>query len=57
MLENFDRNIRSYIKLIALLDKRDDAGAERHWRAHMEAAARSLLREDLQNRTVVDLFT
>jgi GntR family transcriptional regulator, transcriptional repressor for pyruvate dehydrogenase complex len=57
MLENFDRNIRSYIKLIALLENRDDAGAERHWRSHMEAAARSLLRDDLQNRTVVDLFT
>ena len=56
-LENFRRNVRSYGKLVALLEKRDGAGAEQHWRAHMEAAGRRLLREDLQNRSVVDLFS
>ena len=56
MLEDFQRNVRSYEKLIALLEKRDGTGAERHWRIHMEAAGRHLLREDLQNRAVVDLF-
>jgi GntR family transcriptional repressor for pyruvate dehydrogenase complex len=55
-LGDFRRNVRSYDKLISLLDKRDGAGAERHWRAHMEAAAQRLLREDLQSRSVVDLF-
>jgi GntR family transcriptional repressor for pyruvate dehydrogenase complex len=50
-------NVRSYAKLIALVDKRDGAGAEKHWHAHMEAAGRLLLREDLQNRSVVDLFS
>jgi len=37
--------------------QRDGAGAERHWRAHMEAAGQRLLREDLQSRSVVDLFS
>jgi len=50
-------NVRSYAKLIALVDKRDGAGAEKHWHAHMEAAGRLLLREDFQSRSVVDLFS
>jgi GntR family transcriptional regulator, transcriptional repressor for pyruvate dehydrogenase complex len=56
-LANFRRNVRSYEKLVALVDKRDGTGAERHWRAHMEAAGQRLLREDLQSRSVVDLFS
>lgn len=47
------RNVRSYAKLIELIDKRDGAGAEKHWHAHMEAAGKLLLREEL---SVVDLF-
>jgi len=56
-LANFRRNVRSYEKLVELVDKRDAPGAERHWRAHMEAAGQRLLREDLQSRSVVDLFS
>ena len=56
-LANFRRNVRSYEKLVALVEERDGAGAERHWRAHMEAAGQRLLREDLQSRSVVDLFS
>ena len=56
-LANFRLNVRSYEKLVALVDKRDGTGAERHWRAHMEAAGQRLLREDLQSRSVVDLFS
>jgi DNA-binding FadR family transcriptional regulator len=56
MLRNFRRSVRSYVKLIVLLEDRDGAGAEKHWRTHMEAAAKSLLREDLEHRSVVDLF-
>jgi DNA-binding FadR family transcriptional regulator len=56
-LANFRRNVRSYEKLVELVDKRDATGAERHWRAHMEAAGQRLLREDLQSRSVVDLFS
>ena len=54
---DYRRNMRSYEKLVALVEKRDGAGAERHWRAHMEAAGQRLLREDLQSRSVVDLFS
>jgi len=56
-LANFRRNVRSYEKLVALVDERDGPGAEQHWRAHMEAAGQRLLREDLQSRSVVDLFS
>ena len=55
-LDDFRRSLRSYAKLVTLLEKRDGAGAERHWRAHMEAAGQRLLGEDLQHRSVVDLF-
>ena len=56
-LANFRRNVRSYEKLVALVEERDETGAEQHWRAHMEAAGQRLLREDLQSRSVVDLFS
>jgi DNA-binding FadR family transcriptional regulator len=48
--------IKSYRKLVALLDAKDADGAERHWRSHMEAAGRRLLSDDLGSKTVVDLF-
>jgi len=35
---DYRRNMRSYEKLVELVEKRDGAGAEKHWRAHMEAA-------------------
>ena len=54
--EQFSRNVRSYQKLVALVEKRDGAGAERHWRTHMETASKNLLREDSQHRSIVDLF-
>ena len=56
-LANFRRNVRSYEKLVALVEERDGPGAEQHWRAHMEAAGQRLLSEDLQSRSVVDLFS
>jgi DNA-binding FadR family transcriptional regulator len=55
-IEQFRRNVRGYDKLVALVDRRDGAGAERHWRTHMEAAGAHLLRADPQNRSVLDLF-
>jgi len=55
-LGDFRRSVRSYEKLVEFVAKRDGDGAERHWRAHMEAAGSRLLREDLQHRSVVDLF-
>ena len=53
----FGRTIRSYTKLISLVEARDGDGAEKHWRAHMEVAATSLLMDDLKTKPVVDLFS
>jgi DNA-binding FadR family transcriptional regulator len=54
--DQFRKLVRSYRKLILLIDARDAAGAERHWRTHMEVAGRSLLRDDIGAKAVVDLF-
>jgi GntR family transcriptional regulator, transcriptional repressor for pyruvate dehydrogenase complex len=53
----FRRMMRSYAKLIELLEARDADGAERHWRAHLEAAAKSMSRMVPLDRQVVDLFS
>jgi DNA-binding FadR family transcriptional regulator len=55
-LAQFRRTIRSYLKLIALVEAGDEAGSQAHWRTHMEVAARSLLRDDLRTKAVVHLF-
>ncbi|MEV1025172.1 FadR/GntR family transcriptional regulator [Streptomyces sp. NPDC050264] len=55
--ERFQRAIRAYGKLITLVEAKDADGAERHWRAHMKAAAAYLLQDDLHNKPVVDLFS
>lgn len=57
--ENFGpsrRNLRGYQKLVTLVEKRDGSAAEKHWRTHLEAANKRLLGEDVQNRSIVDLF-
>jgi len=55
--ERFQRAIKGYRKLVALIEERDADGAARHWRRHMEVAAAYLLGDDLRNKPVVDLFT
>ena len=55
--ERFQRVIRSYTKLISLVKAGNAAAAERHWRSHMEAAAKYLLKDDLKTKPVVDLFS
>jgi GntR family transcriptional regulator, transcriptional repressor for pyruvate dehydrogenase complex len=52
----FRRQVRSFQKLIELLEEQDSEGAEEHWRAHLEAAARSMSRLVPMDRHVVDLF-
>lgn len=52
----FKRVIRSYRNFVDLVEKKDADGAEKHWRSHMEGAAKYLLKEDLKNKAVVDLF-
>jgi GntR family transcriptional regulator, transcriptional repressor for pyruvate dehydrogenase complex len=54
--ERFQRVIRSYSKLIALVKAGNATAAEKHWRSHMEVAAEYLLRADLKTKPVVDLF-
>ncbi len=54
--EEFRKTVRSYRKLVLLLDARNAEGAQRHWRAHLEAAGRVLLRGDTGSGAVVDLF-
>jgi DNA-binding FadR family transcriptional regulator len=53
----FARVVRSYRKLIALVEAQDPAGAEAHWRTHMDVAARSLLPDQLKSATVLDIFS
>jgi DNA-binding FadR family transcriptional regulator len=56
-VERFQRVIRSYTTFIGLVKASNAAGAEKHWRSHMEAAAQYLLGDDLKAKPVVDLFT
>lgn len=53
----FARTIKSFERLLCLVEAKDVAGAEAHWRTHMEVAAKSLLKDDLKNKPVVDLFS
>lgn len=55
--ERYQRLIPSYEKFIGLIRDRKAEQAERHWRSHMEAAAQYLLKDDLKNKTVVELFS
>ena len=54
--DQFRKLVRSYRKLVLLIDARDADGAERHWRTHLEVMGRRLLRDDAGAKAVVDLF-
>ena len=54
--QRFRKAIRAYKRLLTLVEARDAAGAEKLWRAHMEAAAAYLLKDDLRDKPVVELF-
>jgi GntR family transcriptional regulator, transcriptional repressor for pyruvate dehydrogenase complex len=53
----FRKVVRSYRKLVALVEAGDAGAAEAHWRTHMEVAARSLLPDELKSATVLDIFS
>lgn len=53
----FRKTLRSYEKLIRLVEEKDADGAEKHWRAHMEVAAKYIFRFDPDNKPLVDLFS
>jgi len=52
----FQKTIRSYRKLVRLLDAKDSDGAEQHWRRHMEIAGTYIFKFDKRSTPVVDLF-
>jgi GntR family transcriptional regulator, transcriptional repressor for pyruvate dehydrogenase complex len=54
--ERFRRAVKAYKKLLALIEAGDGDGAQRLWRSHMESAAAYLLKGDLRDTPVVDLF-
>jgi DNA-binding FadR family transcriptional regulator len=54
---NFRKAIRSYRRLLEYVQARDDVGAQKHWRTHMEVAAGTLLPDELKSATVLDLFS
>jgi DNA-binding FadR family transcriptional regulator len=54
--DQFRKLVRSYRKLVLLIEAGDAEGAERHWRTHMEVVGRKLLPGDAGAKTVVDLF-
>jgi DNA-binding FadR family transcriptional regulator len=56
VVRDFKRFAKSCRRLVELVAAGDADGAERHWRAHMEAAERFLLAGDLGATTVLDLF-
>jgi len=53
----FQKTIRSYEKLIKLVEAGDEEGAEQHWRSHMEIAAKHLFPQGQKNQPLVDLFS
>jgi GntR family transcriptional repressor for pyruvate dehydrogenase complex len=54
--DQFRKLVRSYRKLVLLIDARDADSAEQHWRTHLEVMGRRLLRHDTGAKSVVDLF-
>ena len=54
--ERFRLAVQAYRKLLALVEAGDADGAERLWRSHMDLAAAYLLKDDLRDKPVVELF-
>jgi DNA-binding FadR family transcriptional regulator len=52
----FQRMIRSFKKLVTLVEARDAEGAQAHWRAHMEVGSKILIPAGSDTETIVDLF-
>lgn len=56
VLESFRKSIRSYTRLVNLLEAKDAEGAARHWRKHLEVSAKILIGGSAESQTIVDLF-
>jgi DNA-binding FadR family transcriptional regulator len=57
MVRYRNKTVRSYRKLIDFIAAKDSAGATKHWKLHMDVAARELLGGGISDKTVVDLFS
>lgn len=55
VLETLRKSVRSYARLVKLIDAKDVEGAREHWRAHMNASGR-ILAGAVQSKEIVDLF-
>ena len=55
-VKRFRRTLRSYRKLIDLIEARDAAEASKHWQLHMDVAAELLLGGGVSSQRVLDLF-
>ncbi len=49
--------VRSYRKLLALVQAGDADGARSHWQTHMAVVGRALLPDQLRSATVLDMFS
>ncbi len=54
--ERFRHAVHAFKKLLALIEAGDADGAQRLWHSHMDSAAAFLLKDDLRDKPVVDLF-
>src|SRR5579863_4391251 len=54
--ERLRQAVQAYKRLLALIEAGDADGAERLWRSHMDSAAAYLLKDDLRDKPVVELF-
>jgi GntR family transcriptional regulator, transcriptional repressor for pyruvate dehydrogenase complex len=52
----YQKTLRSYSKLIDLIEAKDADGAEKHWRKHMEVAGEYMSLNDGKTMPLVDLF-
>ena len=54
-LREFRRTVKSYRKLLSLIEAKDAEGATKSWKALMDGASKALL-QDMSDSTVLDLF-
>jgi GntR family transcriptional repressor for pyruvate dehydrogenase complex len=52
----FQKTIRSFRKMVRLLEAHDADGAEQHWRRHMKVAGTYIFKFDQRSTPIVDLF-
>jgi len=54
--ERFQKTLRSFKRLIQLVEAQSSAAAEKHWRRHMEVAGQDIFLHDPTNTPLVDIF-